>query len=62
VARAMYQASACGDTPPLSQGGPKVGNSHQLPWQICEFNRKWVGIPCNRQAKGGRATPLAPLS
>ena len=37
-------------------GGPKVGNVHSIP---CNFNRKWVGILCNRAAKGAVRSPLS---
>ena len=35
-------------TPGRSRG-LKVGNFHENP---CKFNRKWVEIRCNREAKG----------
>jgi hypothetical protein len=41
-----------GVTTPGQSGGPKVGNFHQTPRK---FNGEWVGILCNREAKG----PLA---
>ena len=42
----------------LSQGGGG-GNFHQI---TCKFNGKRVGMLCDREAEGGRAAPLAPLS
>jgi hypothetical protein len=43
-----------GVTTPAQPGGPTVGNFHENP---CNFDEKWVGILCNREAKGGRAPP-----
>jgi hypothetical protein len=39
-------------------GGPKVGGFHAIP---CEFNRKWVEILCNREAKRAGRPLLAAL-
>jgi hypothetical protein len=54
-----------GDNPPVSQGGPTVGNYHQI---ACKYNGKWVGIARPRGRKGAagrmqgdRAAPLALL-
>jgi hypothetical protein len=42
---------------PAQPGGPKVGNFHQIP---CKFSEQWVGILCNREAKGAARPPWHP--
>jgi hypothetical protein len=42
-------------------GGAKI-NAGDFHWIPCKFNRKWVGILCNREAKKAGRPRLALLS
>ena len=55
--RAFFLPPVPGVITPAQPGGPKVGNIHYIP---CKFNRKWVGILCNHEAKGTGRPPSPP--
>jgi hypothetical protein len=49
--------SSPGVVTPAQPGGPTTGNFHQIAWRS---NGKWVGILCNREAKGAGRPPWPP--